>query len=83
MIEEFQIDVTIDGDIKIYGTEFRKLGYGYKIAVWIEDNEIIYEPDEERSFRAVAVDPSFMNNKKFLEQVKLIGQRLNELFERE
>ena len=82
MTEEFQFDVTIDNGIKVFDAEFRKLGYGYKIAVWINDNEIIYEPDEERSFRAVSINQSFAENRKFMELVKLVGERLNELFER-
>jgi len=82
MTEEFQIDVSIDNETKVFDAEFRKLGYGYKIAVWINDNEIIYEPDEERSFRAITVNQSLAENRKFMELVKLVGERLNELFER-
>ena len=82
MTEEFQIDVRFENDVRLFNAEFRRQGYGYKIAVWVDDNEIIYEPDEERSFRAISLNPAFMENRKTLQLVTLIGERLNELFER-
>ena len=80
MTEEFEIDVTDNNEVKIFDAEFRKQGYSYKIAVWIDGNEVIYEPDEERNFRAITVDHALAENRKFVELVQIIGERLNEIF---
>lgn len=82
MTEGFEIDVKIKNEEKKFDAEFRKLGYSYKIAVWIDGHEVIYEPDEERNFRAITVNQTMIENKKFLEWVRATAERLTELFEK-
>ena len=82
MTESFEIHVTIGKEEKKFDAEFRKQGYGYKIAVWIDGYEVMYEPDEERAFRAISLNQSLVENKKFIEWVRATGEKLSELFER-
>jgi hypothetical protein len=80
MTENFEIEAEVNKETKRFLAEFRQLGYSYKIAVWIDDHEIIYEPDEERKFRAISLDAGLMNDRKFVEWVRVIGEKLSELF---
>lgn len=54
MSEHFEIDVPINNSTRIFEAEFKKTTYSYQIAVFIDGHEIIFEPDEERNFRAIA-----------------------------
>ncbi len=81
MTEDFEIDVLIDNAVKKFDAEFRQQGYSYKIAVWVDGDEVIFEPDEERKFRAVSINHALVQNKKFVELVRMIGERLNEIFD--
>jgi hypothetical protein len=56
------------------------MGYTYKIAVSLFGSELIFEPDEERNFRAV-VDPAIERTKEYpAEILQKIAQFLEEVF---
>lgn len=52
MEEEFFLPIQYKGQALELPCVFRKLGYTYKIAVRVSDKELLFEPDEEGSFRA-------------------------------
>lgn len=52
MEEEFKLPLTFKGQEMELDCVFRKLGYTYKISVTVSGKEILFEPDEEGSFRA-------------------------------
>jgi hypothetical protein len=53
MAEPFTLIVPYKGESKQIDGELRMYGYSYKIAMWVDGIEILFEPDEERNFRAV------------------------------
>ncbi|MBC7850801.1 MAG: hypothetical protein H7Y31_13755 [Chitinophagaceae bacterium] len=59
MPEKFTINISELNDRSFYA-ELRVFGYTHKIAVIVNDVEIIFEPDEERNYRAV-VSETAMN----------------------
>lgn len=78
--EKFEIEIEQGGKIHVFPAELRTMGYTYKIAVSIFGSELIFEPDEERNFRAV-VDPATERNKEYpAEILQKIAQFLEEVF---
>jgi hypothetical protein len=53
MAESFTITVSWKNQDRQFEAELRMLGYTYKIAVMVDGTEVIFEPDEERNFRAM------------------------------
>ena len=47
------MEVDFKGKKRTYEAELRVFGYTYKIAMMIDDTEVLFEPDEERNYRAV------------------------------
>ena len=57
MEEQFSLPVHYRGKEHIINFIFRRLGYTYKIAADIQGQTLVFEPDEEGSFRATQADP--------------------------
>lgn len=57
MEESFTLPVLHKGKEILVDFTFRRLGYTYKISTYIGDQELLFEPDEEGSFRATLADP--------------------------
>jgi hypothetical protein len=53
MAESFTVTVSWKNQDRSFEAELRMLGYTYKIAVIVDGIEVIFEPDEERNFRAM------------------------------
>lgn len=53
MAEEFTLVVTYKNQERSFKGELRLLGYSYKIVMYIDAAEVIFETDEERNYRAV------------------------------
>ena len=64
-----------------FPAKFIPFGYSYKFEVDINGIAVVFEPDEERSFRAI-VDPSIGNvhHRINVELIKLIADTLADLF---
>lgn len=58
MDEEFDLPVEYQGREILFPAQLVRRGYGYKIHVMVDGQEIVFEPDEERNFRAVQMDES-------------------------
>ena len=58
MAESFTLVVNYKGKEYQLNSELRVFGYTHKIAINIEGEEILYEPDEERNYRAVIPEGS-------------------------
>ena len=52
MPESFLLSVQYKNEKKQFESELRVFGYTHKIAVNVNGTEIIFEPDEERNYRA-------------------------------
>ena len=64
MDEGFEIPVTYNGREKHFPARLLTYGYSYKIEVEINDSLILFEPDEERNWRAQSPGEDFEKNKK-------------------
>jgi hypothetical protein len=53
MAENFTLSVFYKNKIRKYDAELRMNGYVHAIVIVVDDQEIIFEPDEERNYRAV------------------------------
>lgn len=53
MAEAFELAVQYKGVERSFPAELRPFGFSYKIWVKVGEAELLFEPDEERNFRAV------------------------------
>lgn len=53
MTESFELTVTHKGKTHILQAALRSWGYSHIIAVQVGEQEVVFEPDEERNYRAV------------------------------
>jgi hypothetical protein len=63
MDEPFDIPVSFNGKELAFTARLLQLGYTHKFQVAVADYEVLFEPDEERTYRAV-VDPSLLQSGK-------------------
>jgi len=61
MAESFILFVNYKGKEYQLNSELRIFGYTHKIAVNLEGDQILFEPDEERNYRAVI--PNYVSSK--------------------
>jgi hypothetical protein len=64
MAEIFILSVPFKDELRNFEAELRVYGYTHKIAVMVEGVEIIYEPDEERNYRAF-IPENFPDSQRF------------------
>ena len=55
--EAFTLNVDYKGEKNLLEGELRHTGYIHKIFLRVKGIEIIFEPDEERNYRAVITSP--------------------------
>jgi hypothetical protein len=53
MEDEFDLPVLFRGEEKSFRGRLLLYGYSYKIQVMVDDQAILFEPDEERNWRAL------------------------------
>jgi hypothetical protein len=53
MNEPFELPVTYRGEELLFSARLQQLGYTHRIVVDVYDQEIFFEPDEERNYRAI------------------------------
>lgn len=63
MNDTFEIPVSYKGKNLNFKSELLVSGYTYKIQVDVNGYQIVFEPDEERNFRAL-VDPNVIDTSK-------------------
>ncbi len=76
--EPFELPLTFKGSELLLPAKLIQMGYTYKIFVTANEQEIIFEPDEERNLRAIIEQPNSKNNS--MELIKAIGEALNHHF---
>ena len=81
MDNDFEVSVTYKNQEIRFPATFIPFGYSYKFEVDVNGITVFFEPDEERSFRAI-VDPSMENahHKMNVELIQLIAETLEDLF---
>jgi len=53
MTQEFELPVTYKGEEILFPAKFQFLGYTHRFLVGVYGEEIVFEPDEERNYRAL------------------------------
>ena len=81
MDEDFELPVNINGTEKIFQAKFLRSGYSYKIEVGTGEEVLLFEPDEERNWRAVLM-PGSMDHAKTShpDLYRSIAEALDRLF---
>ena len=67
MEDTFDIPVTYKDKELTFKSQLLILGYTHKISVDVNGTEVLYEPDEERNYRAV-IDPEKMEEMKGIDK---------------
>lgn len=81
MFDLFELPVQYKGKEMLFPAELLPMGFTHKIKVNIEGTDILFEPDEERNYRAVITQPDLDKMPSFnKELLQLICQTLDELF---
>ncbi len=76
MPESFLLSVQYKNEEKQFESELRVFGYTHKIAVNVNGIEIIFEPDEERNYRAVMAEPDLKKSNLDPQLIKTIAEEL-------
>jgi hypothetical protein len=63
MTETFLLPVNYLGTEHEFKARFERYGYTHRIAVLIDENTFVFEPDEEGSYRAMNTPEHPMNGK--------------------
>lgn len=63
MDDSFELPVTYNNHELLFPAQYLKLGYSYKIRVEIYGQAVLFEPDEERNWRAL-IDMEDLNKNK-------------------
>ena len=81
MDNDFEVSVTYKNQELNFSAKFIPFGYSFKFEVDVNGIPVFFEPDEERSFRAI-IDLSIENAhyKINVELLKLIADTLEDLF---
>lgn len=77
MEEAFELPVLFNGQNLLLPAQLQAWGYSHRILVRLKDQTLIFEPDEERNYRAVLSDPERTPD---LQLVKAIVTTLESLF---
>lgn len=64
MEEEFNIPVTFNGAEYNFRARLLQYGYSYRLEIEIEHSLVMFEPDEERNWRALVSYEDIKANKK-------------------
>lgn len=80
MDESFQIPVLYKGQELSFISRLLIYGYSHKIEVEVNGTKIMFEPDEERNYRAVLdIEQVKTNEKMDIELLKVIAQAIESI----
>ena len=79
-MDEFEIPITYKGLNREFSAKVLHLGYVYKIQIEVDEVVVLFEPDENRQFRAVLADPEAVAKSVDKELIETIAQTLDSLF---
>jgi hypothetical protein len=79
MPESFELPVTWQGEEILLPAEFLNIGYTHRIKVFIDGTSVIFEPDEEKDYRAII---EISNAAIHIQQglLQAVSETLQELF---
>ncbi|MBX3254906.1 MAG: hypothetical protein KF862_12255 [Chitinophagaceae bacterium] len=77
MNESFELPVQFRDKIILLPAELKIWGYSHRILVTLEEQVIVFEPDEERNYRALIADGEKL---PALEMIKAITESIESVF---
>ena len=80
MTEKFVLTTRYKNQDRDFDAELRLFGYTHKIAIVIDEIEILFEPDEERNYRAVLPDGTGREKIPDIELLQAIAKELELAF---
>lgn len=79
-MEKFELPLWFNGQEMLLPAEFQPWGYSHRITVMIGDLAVVFEPDEERNYRALIVDAGNGMPAVKTEMLQCVSETLTELF---
>ncbi len=80
MTETFLLPVNYLGTEHEFKARFERYGYTHRIAVLIDENTFVFEPDEEGSYRAMnTLEHPFSSNVVNIHLLKAVAEKLAKL----
>ena len=80
MEEEFQLPVTFKNKELSFPSRLLNYGFSYKLEVDIDNTKVLFEPDEERNWRALISYEDIMADKKIsVDLLKAIASSIEEI----
>ena len=80
MEEEFELPVKYKGEEQMLNAKLIVTGYKHKFCVDVNGQNIIFEPDEERNYRAILNYAEIRNNKIIdIDLLKRIAETIEEI----
>lgn len=81
MPENFELPLWYNGKEIMLPAEFQPWGYTHRITVFVEDFPFVFEPDEEKNYRAIIFEQNRKKAEKIDQQLlQAIAETLQELF---
>lgn len=81
MAESFDLPVWYEGKELLFPASLLQMGYTHKIKVTIQDTDLLFEPDEEKHYRAVVAEPDRASVMRLDQSLlRTICETLDELF---
>ena len=79
MADRFLLTVRYKGEDRTFEGGLNKTGYTYNIVMRIDDQDVFFEPDEERAYRARLPYGEYSSDRLDVELIKLIAEELEEV----
>lgn len=78
MNETFDIPVNYKGEALLFPAQLQHTGYTHRFLVEVYGEEVFFEPDEERSYRAL-VDPEQLTQTLNVDLLKAIAEAIESI----
>lgn len=78
MTDPFELPVLYNGNELLFPARLQQLGYTHRFVVDVYGQEVFFEPDEERTYRAV-LDPEKPNTQPRIDLLKAIAETIEAL----
>ena len=75
MDEGFELPVTYKGEELAFPAQLLQTGYTHQFKVDVYGQEVFFEPDEERAYRAI-IDPEKLNKQINIDLLKAITESI-------
>jgi hypothetical protein len=75
MTEPFELPVSYKGEEILFPAQLKQVGYTHKIVVDVYGQEVFFEPDEERNYRAI-IEQEKLNKQVNVELLQALAKTI-------